>query len=247
MICPNCGQENPNDVLHCNNCNCSFHQCMTPQTNQNFEYSEFVFSKVWKSIWLNPRSAIQYVLESNHEKYILFLGMTFQINFFLGRIFSLGLGDKYPILVIPAIYLVVGAISGLLWFYILSYGLHWITRHFGGKATSIETRAAIAWSYVPYTVLIIVLMVFWLIMFLLTGIESNHMEYPPSTGLFVLMLTLVLPGLQKILGMWSFGLMVICISEVNDFSLWRSFGCVLFVDFIQYISNLLLVWVLLKG
>jgi hypothetical protein len=89
----------------------------------------------------------------------------------------------------------------------------------GGRATSQEIRAALAWSSVP----VIASLILWVPLLILTGNDifsgtTPHLEANPTLGL-----AFVAFGLGEfVLVIWPFVLVLKCVGEVHCFSAWRA-------------------------
>jgi hypothetical protein len=104
----------------------------------------------------------------------------------------------------------------------------WSGSLLGGTASSVEVRAALAWSQVPAIVGEIVLL-----FALFAGV--------PMPKIFPGRLPLIDPAFYKVMvvegviGIWGFVISLKCVGEVHRFSAWRAFVAILIPPFIVVI------------
>jgi len=126
-----------------------------------------------------------------------------------------------PILILVSPFL--GAAFGILGLYTTAIVMDWSGRALGGVGNAITVRAALAWSGVPQ----ICLSVVTLLMTVGSGISQTLMPSMPaangSAGAAASPFTLM-NGLEAIISVWSFILMLQCVGEVHRFSAWRALG-----------------------
>ncbi len=116
----------------------------------------------------------------------------------------------------------------------------------GGTATPEESRAALAWSYVPQITLLVLAFVPMLILY---GPETFHSTAPiydakaaaDATFGLVSGITLMASGVVSlVMTIWTVVILVANISVVNRFSTWRAFFTIL-IPVLLLIGVLLLV------
>jgi Yip1-like protein len=190
------------------------------------------------TIWMRPRATIRKIVDSDPTRHVLLLAGTVYVsatllaqrwwrivpqknlqprNYFLSGLFVQWLVALYdPTGVWPSwkaeiITLVaLGAVFGIVWLYFCGAILKLTGRLFGGGATAIEVRAAIAWGEIP-----------WIPAFVCGSLWSNDanssgtqaaMPYP-----FVF---------YAVFFIWGLVALIKCASEVHRVSAWRGLGAV---------------------
>lgn len=103
------------------------------------------------SIWVRPRLTMQAIIDSNPRRFVLALAALSGFGSALDNAStsSIGDGNNIPVVVIVAISAVAGGLGGILTLYIGGFVMKWAGRPFGGRASQVEVRAALAWSTVP--------------------------------------------------------------------------------------------------
>ncbi len=127
----------------------------------------------------------------------------------------------HPLILLLAAALV--PVFGVLGLYIGGWWYRWIGSWFGGKATSEQVRAAIAWSQVP-NISSLVLWIPAVAIFLATlfSAQTPLIEANPFLALGFLLFRPALIGLQ----IWKSFVWIKCLAEVHRFSAWRSLGAI---------------------
>ena len=172
----------------------------------------------WLTIWIRPRATIRKIVDSNPAQQVTLLAMLAGISESLGRASNNDLGNSLPLAAIILIALVGGSIGGLITVYISGSFLRWTGSWFGGRASTDEVKAAIAWSSVPT----IWGLLTWIPWFAFFGDEifrniTPRMDNSPGLVLF-------LSFLELVLFIWAFVIFLKCLAEVHQFSVWRAFA-----------------------
>ena len=132
-------------------------------------------------------------------------------------------GTAHPSVLWPlwvAFNVAIQAALGILFLYIFGALFRWSGSLLGGTASSVEVRAALAWSGVPAIVGEIILM-----LALFAGV--------PMPKIFPGALPLIDPAFYKVMvvegviGIWGFFISLKCVGEVHRFSAWRAFVAIL--------------------
>jgi signal peptidase I len=103
----------------------------------------------WFSMWLKPRDTISRIIARNPRRGVLLLATLAGMGYVISNLFNFGFAtdvfDKRMIL------LVIGAVLLFALFNLYLYAplTAWSGRLLGGRASIVEVRAAIAWSFVP--------------------------------------------------------------------------------------------------
>lgn len=174
---------------------------------------------LWLSTWLHPKMAMEYAVKYQPEKYVLLLAALAGICHLLTRFHIMAVGEIYDIWWILSRALVVGPLAGVLWFYLLSFVLYFTGKSIGGKASVVEVRTAVAWASLP----IIAMLCVWVVQIITLGHENFTLYTPwvdghPLTDLMYRSFGMI----KVVLGIWSCALFIVCLSSVQQFSVWRS-------------------------
>ena len=195
------------------------------------------------TIWLWPRATIRRIVASDPKRHVLLLAGTCYAlaalttqrsleavpswnlpprKYFTSGLFVQWLVALYnPTGVWPsreaeiATFVVLGAPVGIVWLYVCGAIVKWTGRLFGGTATAVDVRAAIAWAQVPF----IVAPVFSIL-------ASPSSSSAPCTNCDVG--SLFVFGVFGYAGLviWTFVLLVKCVAQVHRVSAWRGLGAV---------------------
>ncbi|KZN54490.1 hypothetical protein N474_01865 [Pseudoalteromonas luteoviolacea CPMOR-2] len=175
----------------------------------------------WLSIWTQPRATIQQIIDSGCAKYILLLVMISGVNSTLDRAVSKSMGDDKEVLVIVAMSIATGALSGVFFWALGSAATRLIGKWLGGVGTYEELRTAIAWSNVP-SVLSLML---WVPLIAIAPNEIFATNTPTiNANTIKSVLYWGIMTIQLVLGIWSLILMIKCVAQVQEFSFWRAFS-----------------------
>jgi hypothetical protein len=126
-----------------------------------------------------------------------------------------------PILILVSPFL--GAAFGILGLYTTAIVMDWSGRALGGIGNALTLRGALAWSGVPQicfsfvTLLILAGTGIW--QALVSSMPAPNGSFGTALNSFTLM-----NGVEAIISIWSFILMLACVGEVHRFSAWRALG-----------------------
>ena len=184
----------------------------------------------WIAIWMSPREAIKKIVNRDPIHQVIMLGgltggLT-MLNFFLGAALNFTptppparLVPYLPMLTLASPFL--GAAFGVLGLYIGAFLIDWSGRALGGVGNACTVRAAVAWSQVPQ----ICFSAAMLLILLGLGVWQTFIPTLPdpnaATGAGANQFT-VTRGVESIISIWSFILMLHCVGEVHRFSAWRA-------------------------
>jgi len=176
------------------------------------------------SIWIEPRATIRRIVDSDPTRNVLALAAIGPaINSLISQWSAVINGTAHPSVLWPlwvAFSVAIQAAFGILFLYIFAAVFRWSGSLLGGTASSVEVRAALAWSQVPAIVAEIILL-----FALFAGVPMPKML--PGR------LPLIDPAFYKVmvvegvLGIWGFIISLKCIGEVHRFSAWRAFLAIL--------------------
>lgn len=176
----------------------------------------------WFSIWLHPRETIHKIIVEKDPNYRLF-SLSFLIGLFLllqllpgFQGISLGGALVFCVAVAPVL--------GLLMLSILAFVLLLLGKCFGGKATFVQVRAALAWALIPVvSSLLLYIVLLFVLYHLLITMPASALQISGWDVILLVGYAIV----QSVLGLWSFLLLITCIAQVQGFSLFRSVCSVL--------------------
>ena len=173
----------------------------------------------WLTIWTRPRATIRQIVDSDPKRLVLILAMGGGIAGTLERSAKKSLGDQVPSQYLPGVILMGGALVGVLSLYLFGLIFRWTGRWLGGKADSVQVRAALAWSSVP----IILALPLWIPLIALAG-ENLFKSGQPSRGLGPpqAIATTALGGILTVVYIWSYFTAVKTLAEVHQFSAWKA-------------------------
>ncbi len=177
------------------------------------------------AIWTEPRAAIRNIVELDPLRYVLGLAALGPALVAMESAWSRMLSAQTPPpflwpLEVAFIAIFAGAI-GIAMLYFNGWALRWIGGALGGVATSVQVRAALAWSRIPAIAAALISIAATLLGAAAPPAFLNG-HLPPFTPSFV-----GLGFVNLVLGVWSFVVMLQCVGEVHRFSAWRALGAIL--------------------
>lgn len=173
----------------------------------------------WFSIWIRPRATIRHVVAHDPERLVWVLAMLAGIGRALDRADMRNAGDQlqWPFIALGA--LMVGPLLGVAGLYLGGALVRWTGRWLGGQGSAVAIRAAIAWA----GALEVWGLLLWIPQVAVFGQELFMSDMPSLTAVPVL--TLVALGFavaSVTVGLWTAVVLVVGLSEVQGFSLWRA-------------------------
>lgn len=189
----------------------------------------------WIAIWMSPRETIRKIVNRNPTHQVLMLGALSgglaMLNFFLCAALNFNvlppparLVPYLPMLTLASPFL--GAALGVLALYINAFLIDWSGRALGGAGNAVTVRAAVAWSSVP-TICFSAVM---LLILLGSGTwNALGLSMPDPNAVAEAAAAAKNPftvtrGVEALISIWSFTLMLNGVAEVHRFSIWRALG-----------------------
>ncbi len=173
----------------------------------------------WVSVWFHPRQTIRHIVDTNPRQGVLLLAMV------AGASGILMLGLRFAVSRHLSLYAVIplgvagGAILGMMRLYLSGWLYRWIGSWFGGTATSVEIRAALAWvevlTLVGFGMLVAVMLA-------TRGALLTAEEIANGSGVQLLSVGVSLAMMA--IGIWKLVLTCHTIGEVHRFSAWKGLG-----------------------
>ena len=158
----------------------------------------------WLTIWTAPRATMRRILDTDPTRRVLLLAMLGGFAQGLGRFSMKDGGDALSLPVIFLVCAVMGPLFGLLSLYTGGALLFWSGRWIGGRAPAAHVRAALAWSNVP---------LIWALLLSIPGIILFG-----NTAVWGFAL------IEAVVGIWALVIFLICLSEAQQFSIWKTLG-----------------------
>lgn len=174
----------------------------------------------WLSIWYRPRATIRRIVDTDARKFVLIIawlgGALAAINSQIATT-SVELPANVPHFprlgpIGITIAAIIFGVLGIIGIYGLAPLYRWSGQMLGGTATTVEVRAALAWSQVPGIYFVIVTLIATML-----GVYTTPMPHTTSP----------LNVVESLVGIWIFVISLKCLGEVHRFSAWRALGAIL--------------------
>jgi len=189
-------------------------------------------SNPWLSIWTSPRKTIRHIIETAPVRKTFLLAVVFGLQYLLSFYHALLAQGTFvnPYLMIGA--LVFSPLLGYILLNIGSFVFYMVGKLFKGKAPFSHIYASVAWSIVPF----IVNVVLWLCFFVFFTFDISLFD-----SIYYLIFTLIV---GYVIPIWSFILLVNCLKEVQEYSIWRAVSTVVLPVIVLYLFAIVLDYAL---
>lgn len=196
----------------------------------------------WFSIWFHPRQTMAWIIWKDPAQQVLLLAVLAGIVQAFDNASRADMGVVSGLTVM----MLFGALGGLISLYFGGWVLRIVASFLGGTASPEESRAALAWSYVPQITLLVLA---FLPMLFLFGPETFHSASPifdaklaadATFGLASGIILMLSGAASLVMTIWTVVILVANISVVNRFSTWRAFFTIL-IPVLLLVGLLLLV------
>jgi hypothetical protein len=192
----------------------------------------------WIAIWMSPRETIKKIVDRDPTHQVIMLGALSGALVMLNSLLSAALGftpTPLPAPLVPYLPILtfaspfIGAVFGIVGLYATAFVMDWAGRVLGGVGNAVTVRAAVAWSEVPQ----ICLAVAMLLILLGTGVWQALVPSLPDPNAAAAAAAAaanpftVTRGIEAIISIWSFILMLHCVGAVHRFSAWRALAAFL--------------------
>lgn len=194
-------------------------------------------AKPWFSIWRRPRATIQQIVDSDPTRFVLGLAALSGVDEALNRASGRSVGDDLDLSVILLTAVVFGSLGGILSLYIGGALVRWTGSWVGGRASSQDIRAAIAWGLVPA----LWVSLLWIPELLLVGAEMFTTETPradANASLAFIILGLV--TIEMVGSIYAVVTVLKCLGQVQGFSAWKALGNVLLAGLVIVLPLLII-------
>lgn len=183
-------------------------------------YSEKIEPKeIFYKLLTSPKEAFKFINDYKFDKHVTILLFLAGIVRAFDRATNKSLGDNFSLLGLIAFCIIIGGVFGWITYYIYAALISWTGKWFEGRADTQSILRILAYALFP-SVFILILLIPQIAIY---GNGMFQSDYDTSnTGLInnIVYYGLFLCGVA--LGIWSFILSVIGISEVQKFSIWKA-------------------------
>jgi hypothetical protein len=197
----------------------------------------------WWRIWVQPRQAIRYLVDTDPKMHFWVLVIFSGIIQTAVWSMTTSIGDHIPPPSVAAFILIGGSISGTIGIYFTASLLELVGRLLGGKAEGQHLRAVLAWASIPLNVLVVLgflplISMFGSDVFTSTNPIMQQLLSPQNQSYYSLGPSLMLwQTLLDLIGsIYYIVIVVVGFSEVEELNLFKSIGA-----FIIVFGGLLLV------
>ncbi|MFV5689922.1 Yip1 family protein [Flavobacterium sp. ZT3R25] len=184
-----------------------------PEKNKIFESDIFI------KILTSPREAFKFINDYNYEKHLYILLFLAGMLRSFDRASTKNMGDNYSIWAIILISIIFGGLFGWITYYIYSALISWSGSWLNGKGNTESILRILAYALFP-SILSLIILIPQIAIYGETMFKSENDFY--SSGLVESVIYYGFFIIELILGIWSFVLCVIGISEVQKLSIGKS-------------------------
>lgn len=178
----------------------------------------------WTSIWFQPRQTIRQIVETNPRYLVVPLAAMLGAAGWLPVSVSIAGRLHLSIPVVMVVTAILGAAFGLVGLYIGGWLYRWVGSWFGGQATNVEVRAAVAWAKVP----LFVSFAAWLLVQAFQGFSpAMEGEGEVQATAAVAISGIILGVVGFVIWIWETVLTCHTLGEVHRFSAWKGLGTLL--------------------
>jgi signal peptidase I len=165
----------------------------------------------WISIWLSPRQTIDYILATEPRRFVWLLAALGTIASIYSQMLTFGFLEGMAGWRVWLCCLAGGTVIGILFLYLNALILRGVGSLIGGRASTLELRAVLAWSAVPAILGLVIAVL------LNAATKFFAASTMSSAGFSLLPLIIVVMA-----GLWSFVAVLLMLSRVERFGFWRT-------------------------
>lgn len=169
-------------------------------------------------IWLRPRATIRAIVDTNPYRFVWILAAISGIFQWVDNAAKREAGDTLGLTAIVVLALVLGPISGILTLHVAGFLFRATGGMFGGRASGEEVRAALAWSSVPDSFLLL-LYIPYIALWGREGFMSAELAGEFTGIQWIVLLLIGVVGLP--LTIWKAFISVMTMAEVHRFAWWK--------------------------
>ena len=175
--------------------------------------------KIFTKIWYSPRAVFKFINTYKYEKHVTILLVLGGISRAFDRASMKDMGDNFSIWGVIAFCVILGALFGWISYYIYSVLVSWTGKWLKGKGDSNSLLRVFAYALIPGIVSLL-LLIPQIVIYENEIFKSNGDIF--SKGIIANIIVYSAMFLELVLGIWSFVLCVIGVSEVQKFSIGKS-------------------------
>ncbi|MBP1618888.1 MAG: hypothetical protein H6Q14_2715 [Bacteroidetes bacterium] len=175
--------------------------------------------EIFTKIWTSPRLVFKYLNDNTYDKYVTILLVLGGITRAFDRASAKSLGDNMSLIAIFALCIVLGGLLGWIAYYIYAAILSWTGKWLNGQGNTKSLLRMIAHAMIPSIVALVLLIP--QIVFLGNGAFQSNIDINGS-GLVSIIIFYTTLLLEITLGIWTFVIFVIGISEVQKISIGKA-------------------------
>ena len=174
---------------------------------------------IFSKIWMSPRMVFKFVTDSNYN------GLTTSLLIFAGIFNALysasfrNIGDHLSLPIVLIVCLLGGVIFGWIYFYLYAALLSWTGKWLKGAGNTRSLLRMMSLAFIPSLVLILL----FIVRIALYGNEvfqSNIDIF--AKGAPTIAANAFFTFVEIAIGVWTLGILIIGISEVQKLSIWKS-------------------------
>ena len=169
-------------------------------------------SSPWVSIWLSPRRTIDHILATQPRHLVWLLAALGAVASFYGQFLSVGFLDQLLGWRGWLCFIMGSAALGILFLYLNALILRGTGSLIGGRATSLELRAALAWSAIPAIAGVVIAL----------SLNAAANVFGGAGMMSPAVVSVLSQIVVAVSGLWSFVIMLLMFSRIQDFGFWRT-------------------------
>ncbi|MEN0045435.1 MAG: YIP1 family protein [Bacteroidota bacterium] len=193
--------------------------------------------EIFTQIWVKPTKIFRYLLSKKYTKFIVPLFITASII----STFNTDQDSANFIKISPIVDLTIRFFISAFIYYFYALLLTWTGRWMEGKATKTDLLIVVAYSMPPIILMLPILIIQFTIFgtdILSGGVDLTQYE-KNQVGIFH-----VTEYLMLLLQLWSLWLVIIGISEAQNFTVGRAIGNIIFAGIVVWIFSLIFLFIL---
>ncbi|GIQ69662.1 YIP1 family protein [Xylanibacillus composti] len=197
--------------------------------------------KYWLQIWTQPRKTMREILDQpTNESHVLLLLLLGGFVYALNQASMRNAADDTSLVLMFVTIIIATLIGAAIYYYIIGGILYWVGTLLGGAGEYGDVRLAIAYSYIPAAVTILL----WIPSIILFGSDNFTTETPKldsSAGLSLIYL--IFAVIELAIGIWGIFIFLKCLGEAHQFSAWLALLTVVLpiIGFVVLIAVLFMV------